>query len=521
MNSDKKFSRRSLVRSAGLFGSVTMVSRVLGLVRDVLSAGLFGTTAVWDSFVIAFTIPNMFRMLLGEGALAGAFVPVFTEYLHKKGESEAWHFANRVITLLSLVLVAIVIAGWCGCGLILQFEISSRLRDILILSMILLPYLFFICNVGLLMGILNTFYHFFLPAFNPIILNIVLISFILGLNRLASVSLGTRAVILSCGVIVGGILQFASHFMLVKRKGLSYKFSFDLSDRGVKKVWTLMLPALVGLSITQLNLMVDRFLAYLIGAGAASFLYYSNRLIQLPVGVFGVALASTSFPLLTHNAVSGKMDEFKDNLSHVIRMMLFIAIPATFGLIILSKPIIRMIFEHNEFDSFSTSSTAVSLIYYSIGLGAFCCNKIIIRAFYSLQDTKTPVRIGLFSLCLNVILNLLLMIPLKHGGLALSTSITAFVSFFLLLGNLKKKIGGFLDKSFFRSIRVSAVSSLMMMIAVYWGYSYLATIFKVGLWGNIIVAGGGVLIGSATYFLSSYLLKSEEIDSLFRMFLKK
>ncbi len=521
MNSDRKFSRRSLVRSAGMFGSVTMVSRVLGLIRDVLSAGLFGTTAIWDSFVIAFTIPNMFRMLLGEGALAGAFVPVFTEYLHKKGESQAWHFANKVISLLSLVLLVIVVVGWCGCGVVLQFDISSRLRDILVLSMVLLPYLFFICNVGLLMGILNAFYHFFLPAFNPIILNVVLISFILGLNQLGDISLRSKAVILSFAVILGGILQFASHFMLVKKKGLSYKFSFSLSDEGVRKVWTLMLPAVIGLSITQLNLMVDRFLAYLIGAGSASFLYYSNRLIQLPVGVFGVALASTSFPLLADNVVTGKMDEFKNNLSHVIRMMLFIAIPATCGLIVLGKPIIRMIFEHNEFDSFSTSSTAIALSYYSIGLVAFCCNKIIIRAFYSLQDTKTPVRIGLLALGLNVVLNLILMVPLRHGGLALSTSITAFISFFLLLWKMKKRIGVFLDRSFFRSIRISVVSSLLMTISIYMGYSYLSMTFKNGLWNNILVGGVSVLIGSGVYFLSSYLLKSEEINDLFRMFVKK
>ncbi|MCD6461060.1 murein biosynthesis integral membrane protein MurJ [bacterium] len=521
MNNRQPYSTKKMVRSAGMFGGVTMVSRVLGLVRDVLSASLFGTSGFWDAFVVAFTIPNMFRMLLGEGALSGAFVPVFTQYMQDKGEDKAWVFANRVLSFLSVFLIGLITVGILIILVCFRFDISDRLKEVLILSIILLPYMFFICNVGLLMGILNSFYHFFLPAFNPVILNVVLIAIMSLLAVSDFLSIKAKIVVLCFGVLFGGFLQFSLHFIAAVKKGLRYSFSLRYSE-GVKKVWLLMLPAVLGLSINQINLMVDRFLAFKIGAGIASSLYYSNRLIQLPIGVFGVALATVSFPLLTHHSASGNMDDFKKVLSNVLKISFRIALPATIGLLLLAYPITRMIFEHKQFDCASTAKTAFALGFYSLGLLGYCSNKIIIRGFYSLQDTVTPMRIGLVALVVNITLNLILMVPLKGGGLALSTSITSFLSFFMLVFFLRKKIGVFLQPDFFRSLKISFVCTAVMAFFAFGSYRLISIMLEPGVTTNIISALMPVIIGIGAYLSCLVFIDRSELDEMFYLFhLKK
>ncbi len=514
MSSDQKTNQKSITKSAGIFGSVTMLSRVLGLVRDVLSAVLFGTSYTWDAFVIAYTIPNMFRTLLGEGALTGAFVPMFAKYLHEDGKERAWNFVNKALTALSILLIVIIMISWIVSGIILQFNLSIRMREIIILSVVLFPYMFFVCDVALFMGILNTFYHFFLPAFSPVIQNIVFIVVMLFLVNITFMSLWTKVLILSLGISVGGIVQFASHYMMCKKYGMKYKFEFDLKDEGVKKVWTLMLPAVLGLSIYQINLVVDRFLAFIIGEGAASSLYYSNRLIQLPIGLFGVALATTSFPLLSHHAAAKKYEDFKNVLSRVMQMMVFITLPASLGLMILSYPIIRMIYEHNQFGRESTIATSYALAFYSIGLIAYCCSKVIIRAYYSLQDTKTPVKIGIITLIINVILNLILMFPLKQGGLALATSLTAFLGLFMMIRGLNKKVGAFFNPAFYRSLKISSIATFAMSVIAYLSYIYLNNMFSSGKISNIITGFVPVTIGAVVYILVAFLFKSDELSEL-------
>lgn len=518
---NKPISRHEVTRSAGTFGAVTLLSRVLGLIRDMFSASLFGTSSAWDAFVIAFTIPNMFRMMLGEGALAGAFVPLFSEYLHNEGEARAWRFANRVFTLLSVVLLVLVISGCLILSFFFSFNLSSRLEEVLVLSIILLPYMFFICNVGLFMGILNSFYHFFLPAFAPVILNIVMIIVMVALVNVSIVNIETKIMMVAAGVLIGGMIQFLSHFWVAKRKGFRFQFLFEVRSEGVRKIWQLLLPAVLGLSITQINLLVDRFLAYLLGSGAASSLYYSNRLIQLPVGVFGVALATTSFPLLAHHVVKGDLESYRKVLIHVLRMMIFIAAPATAGLMVLSYPIIKMIFQHNEFGAESTAMTAHVLFFYSIGLIAYCTSKTLIRAFYSFKDTRTPVRIGLLTLVLNVLLNLILMIPLKQAGLALSTSVTAFIGLFLMMKEMKKRVGSIYTPDFVRTVFFSILNSAIMAAVAYFVYVLCQTHVEDSLLHKI--AGGAVPVfcGVCAYLGMAYLTKQDELRDLMMIFKKR
>lgn len=517
MKSEKPYTHTSMMRSAGLFGSVTMLSRVLGLIRDRLFAGLFGTSIFADAFVVAFTIPNMFRMLLGEGALAGAFIPVFTKKLHDDGEDQAWLFANRVLTLLSVFLLIVVGVGCAVLGICLFFDLTFRLREIILLSIILLPYMFFICNVGLLMGVLNTFYHFFIPAFAPVILNLVLIVILIALQYLFHFSAHTQIVLVSFGVLVGGLIQFVSHVIAANKKGMRYRFSLKISS-GVKQVWCLMLPAVLGLSITQINLVVDRLLALKVGAGVTSSLYYSNRFIQLPIGVFGVAIATASFPLLAKYASAQQMPEFKRMLSQAIKMTCIIAFPATVGLLVMSYPVIRMLFEHKQFDTQSSLATAYVLSFYCLGLFGYCSNKVIIRGFYSLHDTTTPMRIGLIGLVVNLVLNLILMIPLKGGGLALSTSITAALSFVVLIYSMNKKIGSFLTADFYRTITRSLFCSVIMGAGVYGLYRLLAAVIPHGVVHIVVTGLVPVVAGAVLYLGLMYLFNKSETMKILEVF---
>lgn len=518
MNSKHSFSQQSVARSAGTFGAVTMLSRVMGLVRDMVSASLFGTSGVWDAFVIAFTIPNMFRMMLGEGALSGAFIPLFSKYLHEQGEKSAWEFANKVLTSLSIALIGIILIGWCILGGLLYVDLSDRIHEVILLSIMLLPYMFFICIVGVLMGILNTFYRFVITAFGPVMLNVVMIAAMIILVKIQFWTIHTKVVILTLSVLAGGVCQFGSHFWIARKEGLRYRFIFSIRDESMRQIWLLMVPAVLGLSITQINLVVNRLLALAIGEGAASTLYYSNRLIQLPIGVFGVALATTSFPLMAKHAAQNDLTEFRKVLTHVLKLMLFISIPATIGLMALSLPIIRMIFERNQFDTSSTIDTANVLMFYSLGLVAYCSNITLTRGFYSFQDTKTPVRIGLISLVVNVVLNIALMVPLKQGGLALATSISAFVGFFMMIHALIKKTGSFLTPDLFHTLKTSFVSSVVMAVVSYGSAKIFSTLTGSRTWNNIISGIVPVIIGCGVYLIMAYLLKSEELHSVLRIF---
>ncbi len=505
------------MRSAGLFGVLTMISRILGFVRDRLFAGLFGTSVYADAFIIAFTIPNMFRMLLGEGALSGAFIPVFTKKLHDDGEDSAWLFANRMLTILSVVLILLILLVCLILGGFLFFDISLRMREIVILSIILLPYMFFICNVGLLMGVLNTFYHFFLPAFAPAILNAIIIVTLLVLQFANHLHEHTQVVIVSFSVLFGGFVQFMLHILAANKKGMKYRFSLKISQ-GVKQVWFLMLPAILGLSITQINLVVDRLLALMIGTGVTSCLYYSNRFIQLPIGVFGVAIATASFPMLAKYASANKIADFKYVLSQSLKMTFMIALPATAGLMAMSYPVVRMLFEHKQFDSQASQATAFVLFFYCIGLVGYCSNKVIIRGFYSLHDTVTPMRIGLLGLAMNIVLNLLLMIPLKGGGLALSTSVTAVVTLFLLGYALHKKIGTFLSEDFYRAVAGSLVCSIIMGVLVYAFYLILEHVIPQMPVKILITGLVPVVCGAVAYMGMMYFLNKEDVLKILEIF---
>lgn len=501
-------SEKHLVtRPAAVFSGFTIISRILGLVRDILAASIFGASVFWDAFVVAFTFPNLFRRIFGEGALNAAFVPVFSEYMHEHGKKEAWRVANIIVTLLTVVLIVLCL-GVFGVLTFTRFffPLSERLDLILKLSQIVFPYVIFICLIGLFMGILNTFHHLVVPALSPVIFNIVIITGLLSTRKLAP---DTQVILLAFAVLIAGFIELGIHIPVLRNKGMHYRSLFIWKHPAVKKILWLMAPMVLGFGITQVNIVVDRFLALWLGTGKVSTLYFGNRIMQLPLGIFGVAMAVASLSVMSKQAVRKDLTALKDTLNYSLRIVFFISLPACAGLIVLRNPIVRILFERKAFTSLDTSSCSMVVLCYSLGLFAYLGLKIVTQCFYALQDTRTPVKIGVVMVGLNLVLNLILMIPLKEAGLALATSICAVVNMSLLLILLSKKLKGFYFRNLSYSFIRSGLSALIMGI----GCWFLAEkVWKIDK--NIFLLLGIILIGLVLYFLTSIFLGAKEPKEL-------
>lgn len=507
-----------VTRAAGAVGGATFISRILGLIRDMIIAQVFGTKMAADAFFIAFRIPNLLRRLLGEGALTAAVIPVFTEYLTTKEKDEAWKLANILFNTFLVILLITVLSGIVLSPAIVRiiapgfYADSEKYALTVKLTQFMFPYLFFVGMAALTMGFLNCLRVFFLPALGPVFLNISIICAALFLAP----RLEEPAVALAAGVIAGGVLQFLIQLPALMKKGFKYKAALDFRHPGVLKIGRLMLPALFGLAVTEINIFVDTLLASLLPEGSVSYLYYGNRLVQFPQGVFAIALGVAILPTLSVQAAHNRMDELKDTLSFGIRLVLFITIPATVGLLILNESIINLLFERGEFSHQSTLATSYALFYYAIGLCAFSGIKVIVPAFYSLKDTATPVRIAVYAMTANIFLNLLLMGPMLHGGLALATSLSSLLNVALLLFFLRKKIGGLKGKAILFSVIKLSFASLIMGLVI---YGINANYYDMGA-NTLLKTGilfGNICIGIIIYFIISFIFKSEEVKFLIEM----
>ncbi len=506
--------KEHVTRAAGAVGGATFISRILGLARDMIIANLFGTKMAADAFFIAFRIPNLLRRLLGEGALTAAVVPVFTEYLTKK-KDEAWKLANILLNTFLLVLLVTVILGIIFSPAVVHvisfgFHASAEKFNLTVkLTRLMFPYLLFVGMAALTMGMLNSVRVFFIPAVGPALLNISIILSAL----LMSPRLEEPVFALAAGVVVGGVLQFLIQVPVLIKKGLKYKATLNFHHPGLIKIGKLMIPALAGLAVLEINIFVDTLLASLLPEGSVSYLFFGNRLVQFPQGIFAVALGVAILPTLSGQAAQNQIEDLRDTISFGIRLVLFITIPATVGLIVLREPIINLLFERGKFTHQSTIATAHALFYYAIGLCAYSGVKVIVPAFYSLKDTATPAKIAIYAMITNIILNLLLMGPLQHGGLALATSLSSLLNVILLIIILRKKIGGIKGRTILVSTIKLAVASIMMGFIIYWintGFYDIGanTLLKAGiLFGNIV-------LGIIFYFMVSFFLKVEEVKFL-------
>ena len=505
-------NHKKVSRAAGAVGSMTMISRLFGFVRDLVLAMTFGASASADAFFVAFRIPNIQRRILGEGAVSAAMIPVYGEYLNTKSEEETKDFASNLfnIQLAVLVITSLAIVVFAPY-LIMAFapgfmDQPDKFELTVTLTRWMGPYLILVGMSAYCMGILNTHGVFTLSAAAPILVNV---SMVLG-ALILSPYLEQPILGLAIGVLVGGALQFLVQFPTTLRNGLTLQPTFNWKHSGIIKVGKLMVPAILGFGVYEINLLVDTLLASLLAEGSVSYLYYANRMVQLPLGVFGVALGVAILPMLTGQAARQETEEFRDTLAFGIRLILFITVPATVGLIILSFPIINTLWERGEFIRTTTEGTSLALIYYSVGLCAFAGTKVLVSAFYSLQDTKTPMKIGVYSMLLNVTLAIILMGPLKHGGIALATSLSSIFNAGALVFLLKKRLGRMGGRSIVSSLIQLTTAVTLMGAGVYfvnsWWFDPQASLIQ-----RIGILLGEITLGIIIYTCASWLMKNEEL----------
>lgn len=512
--------QEKLVKSAGGIGLATLASRILGYVRDMLIASHFGTGIYAAAFFAAFRIPNLFRYLLGEGALSASFIPVFTDCLHKSSREEAWQLAMAIFNLLFLVLTGITLLGTLGAPLIARVIVPGFAPDQVELTAnllrILFPFLLFIGLAALAMSILNSFKHFAFPAMAPMVLNLAMIISLIFFVKSQSPE-GIR--VLSLSVLLGGWGQLLIQVPILRKKGMPARLMTVFRHPEVKKVVLLMGPAALGLAVYQINIVVDTiFGSYesIVGEGAIAALYYGNRLMQLPLAIFGIAIATAIFPTMAGQVSRAKIDKLKETLLLALKMAFFLIIPSSVGLIVLGRPLVSLLFERNAFDVGSVQDTVTALSYYSLGLFAYAGVHITGRAFYSLQDTKTPVKVACLTLLINIVLNLIFMQPLRLGGLALATSLSALVNLGLLLYLLNKKIGGINGKAILSSLGRMIITSLFIGLVCYLvAGALIREVETVSLAAKFLQVFIPILAGIATLIIVSFLFKFEEVK-LFR-----
>jgi len=502
-----------VVRAAGVVGVATLLSRVFGFIRDMVVAGLFGAGIATDAFFVAFRIPNLLRRLLAEGSLTVSFVPVFTEYLRHKTREEALELANITFTALSILLVVVSLLGILFSPIIVTLMAPGFVRvqaqyDLAVfLTRLMFPYILLISLVALCMGILNSLRHFAAPALSPVVLNIAMILAALTLQDFFR----EPVVALAVGVMAGGVLQLAMQWPFLLKLGVRLKPAFGFSHPGMLRIGKLMLPAAFGAAIYQINVFIGTILASLLPAGSVSYLYYADRIVELPLGVFAIAVGTATLPSFSDQVALGRMEALKRTMAFSLRLILFITIPATIALIALRVPIISVLFQRGEFGIQATFLTAQALLYYTVGLWAFSVIRIIVAGFYSLQDTRSPMKAAIVALVVNAAFSVVLMFPLKHGGLALATSIASMVNVGMLWVVLTRRIGRILDREFYRSVGKTTLAALAM-----WGTTLMidgvypwqpSGPFGVRLTHLVLCIFGG----GGTFFAAAALLKSPEI----------
>lgn len=447
-NSSHHNSPRSVIRSTSILSLGTLASRILGFVRDVVLARMLGTGFKADAFFVALRIPNLLRDLVGEGASNAAIVPVLMEYKTKREAREFWQVVSSVLVLglmglsvltvlgiwLSPVIVRVIAPGfWVSPE---KFLLTVRLTKIMF------PYLVLIGLTAHSMAVLYVFRAFITPAFGPCLLNLAMIAGALVGGRYFEEPVFAIAL----GVLIGGVLQLAFQFIPLLRKDAVLRWPRPLVHPGAIQIGRLLLPRMAGTAVYELNLVVDTFYASLsaiVGLGGISAIYYANRIVQFPMGIFGFALSSASLPTLSALASEGRLEEFKRMLLFSLENILFLMAPAGIVMLVLGEPVIRILFQRGAFDTYSTIISSTALFFYALGLLSFGGIKLLGTAFYALQDTRTPVKTAAWCLGINFVLNLLLMFPMKVAGLALASSIAATVNFGLLLVFMEKRVGIF------------------------------------------------------------------------------
>jgi putative peptidoglycan lipid II flippase len=554
-------TQRSVARSAGIVSIAVMGSRVMGLVREMVFARYFGAGFLTDAFLVGFRIPNLLRDLFAEGALSAAFVKVFTDYQIKRSEEEAWRLASLIFNALAVILSVITVLGIVLSPYIVKLLTYNYFNDpnyfypaekaalATTLMQIMFPFILLVALAALAMGVLNTKGKFGIPASASTAFNIVSILAGLGFafwlsgggwenstdkNLIPSGAAQWAIIGMAIGTLLGGAAQFFIQLPSLWRVGFRFRPALSFKDEGVRRVAGLMAPALLGVSAVQIKVLVDTLLISGI-EGGVSWLSYSFRLMQFPIGVFGVALGTAAIPTLSRFASQNDFASFRKTLSGAINLVFLMTIPSAFGLVVLGEPIIRLIYEWGRFTPADTTMTAWALIGYSIGLTGYAAIKIVSPSFYALDDAKTPMVVSLVSIIVHVGTGLTMMRVLSnvgvtpenpnglaHVGVTLATSTVALVNFLVLMYLMRRKIQRIEGRSIFTSFLKITVASAIMSAVSYFSYIFLAGALGTnGLLNRLIEVFIPIALGGSVFVIAAKLLNVPELNQAFNAFARK
>jgi putative peptidoglycan lipid II flippase len=513
-------NRQISTRATGVVGIAVMCSRVLGLIREQVFAGLFGAGKNLDAFLMAFRLPNLLRDLFAEGALSTAFITTFSRKIATEGDASAWRLANKVATLTAVFMSAVTLLGIAFASELIHLMTwwswsPEKTALTILLTRIMWPFMLLVSLAALVMGMLNAKNVFGAPAMASSYFNLGSIIGGVALGWWLDPHFGARSLVgLSIGTLIGGTWQLAAQIPSLQRVGYRYHTDFQWRDEGVRTVLTLMGPAVIAASAVQVNVLVNSGFAARLGDGPVSWLNIAFRLMQLPLGIFGVAVGTVTLPLISRNAARGDTPAFRSALAHALRLVLLLTIPAAIGLIILARPIISVIYEHGRFDARATEQTAAALRFYAIGLAAYSAVKVLAPAFYAIDKRYLPMLVSFFSILVNFGLNWFFMFKMNlgHRGLALSTSLVAITNFLLLYLMMVRHAGQLETRQLFKLL-----GKLLIAGAVLGGICWLALHFlfapdiRLPGWKKIADVLMTVAIGAATFFGTAFVLRVNEI----------
>lgn len=521
MSINKSHPHHAVIKSAGIIGFATFCSRILGFIRDVTIARLFGVYVYAQAFVVAFKIPNLFRDLLGEGAANAAIVPVFSEYTVKHNKEEFWELVNVVFNLLLVILMGLTVLGVLFAPLLVRLIAPGfiadpqKLQTTVLLARIIFPYVLLISLAAYVTAILNSLKTFAISAFAPCLLNISIIIFAMMFGE------GIRG--LASGVLAGGILQLAVQIPALYRKGFRLsRFLKNFRHPAAKIIGKLMLPRLFSSCIYQLNNFVDSIfgsLSLVVGEGGVAGLYFAYRLIQFPLGIFSNSLSQAILPAFSTQALEETQDKIKHTLSFGLRVTSFVMLPASVGFMVLSRPLIAALFGGGKFDSYSVVMTADTLFYYSIGLFAYAAAKIVQSCFFALKDTVTPTKMSFLALIMNIVLNAFLIFPMKLAGIALATSISAICSFLALFFVLKKRLFPFYTSALvFSFLRILLASICMGLVCYFFPKELIPGEGALNRFANLALL---LSVSIVSYSAFCIIFKVGEMREAWKFFLQK
>jgi len=513
-------SQGSTAKSAKKIMLAVMGSRVLGLVREIVLNAVFGAGKELDAFIAAFRIPNLLRDLFAEGALSVSFVTTFSKKMETEGKAAAFRLASLVISFICVVLGAITLLGIFGSEWIVKlvasgfYSVPGKAELTIQLTRILFPFIFFVSLAAVYMGLLNSLGSFGLPASASTAFNATSIVSGLAIGWLIDPNLGWKAIYgFAIGTVLGGVVQFLIQVPRSKQLGFHYRWMLDWKDSGLKQVLMLTLPSVIAGAAVQVNVLVNTQFASWLENGAVTCLNNAFRLMQLPIGMFGVAIASVVLPMVSRSAAQKNMEHFRDKISEGIKLALFLTVPASVGLAVLARPIIGIIYQHGAFTSYSTAQTAVALQAYTVGLAGYACIKVLAPSFYAIDLPRIPVRISITGIAINIILNSIFIFILDFGilGLALSTSAVALINVLQLAYELRSRIGAYGQMfEFFKKI---ILASAIMGLCVYGLKIFLEPHFT-RFWGNLFLLLIAISAGIAVFLFAAWALKMKELHML-------